>query len=198
MKVVITEKPSVARDIASVLKITGKRNGYIEGRGCAITWAFGHLVTLLEPGEYDPALKRWTLGSLPFVPDRFKLKLIENKGVPEQYETIRRLFQEAEEIVCATDAGREGELIFRYILALSECEQKPFRRLWLRSLTPDAILEGFTTTIRSMKPRAVEASRIGSSASTRRAISRFATVAWEVPTTASCGASGACRPPCWP
>ncbi|MEM7392880.1 MAG: toprim domain-containing protein [Verrucomicrobiota bacterium] len=143
MKVVLTEKPSVARDIASVLKITGRRDGYIEGRGCAITWAFGHLVTLMEPGEYDPDLKRWTLQSLPFVPGEFKLKLIDNKGVPEQYATIRKLFQDAEEIVCATDAGREGELIFRYILALSECEQKPIRRLWLSSLTPQAILEGF-------------------------------------------------------
>ncbi len=144
MKVVITEKPSVARDIASVLKITGKKKGYIEGRGCAITWAFGHLVTLLEPGEYDPELRKWRLDSLPFIPDEFKLKLIENPGVAEQFETIKKLCQEAEEIVCATDAGREGELIFRYILSLSRCEEKPIRRLWLSSLTPDAIKEAFT------------------------------------------------------
>ncbi|MEE9368203.1 MAG: DNA topoisomerase 3 [Pontiella sp.] len=143
MKVIITEKPSVARDIASVLKITGKKNGYIEGRGCAITWAFGHLVTLLEPGEYDPELRKWRLDSLPFIPDEFKLKLINNQGVPEQFETIKRLCQEAEVIVCATDAGREGELIFRYILALSECEDKAIKRLWLSSLTPDAIQEAF-------------------------------------------------------
>jgi DNA topoisomerase-3 len=143
MKVVITEKPSVARDIAGVLKITGKKNGYIEGRGCAITWAFGHLVTLLDPGEYDPALKKWRLDSLPFIPDTFQLKLIENRGVAEQFETIKRLCGEAEEIVCATDAGREGELIFRYILALAGCEHKPIRRLWLSSLTPDAIQEAF-------------------------------------------------------
>ena len=143
MKVIITEKPSVARDIASVLKITDKKSGYIEGRGCAITWAFGHLVTLLDPGEYDPALKKWSLETLPFIPNEFKLKLIENRGVAEQFETIKRLCQEAEEIICATDAGREGELIFRYILALSGCEGKPIRRLWLSSLTPDAIKEGF-------------------------------------------------------
>lgn len=143
MKVVITEKPSVARDIAGVLKITGKKNGYIEGRGCSITWAFGHLVTLLDPGEYDPALKKWRLDSLPFIPDAFQLKLIENRGVAEQFETIKRLCSEAEEIVCATDAGREGELIFRYILALAGCEDKPIRRLWLSSLTPDAIQEAF-------------------------------------------------------
>ncbi len=143
MKVVITEKPSVARDIASVLKITGKKNGYIEGRGCAITWAFGHLVTLLEPGEYDPEMRKWRLDSLPFIPAAFKLKLIDNQGVPEQFETIKKLCQEAEEIVCATDAGREGELIFRYILSLSGCEDKPIKRLWLSSLTPDAIKEAF-------------------------------------------------------
>ncbi|WP_372796194.1 DNA topoisomerase 3, partial [Pontiella sp.] len=143
MKVVITEKPSVARDIASVLKITDKKNGYIAGRGCAITWAFGHLVTLLDPGEYDPELRKWRLDSLPFIPDEFKLKLIENPGVAEQFETIKTLCREAEEIVCATDAGREGELIFRYILALSECEDKPIKRLWLSSLTPDAIQEAF-------------------------------------------------------
>ena len=143
MKVVITEKPSVARDIAAVLKITEKKNGYIEGRGCAITWAFGHLVTLLDPGEYDPALKKWRLDSLPFIPETFQLKLIENRGVAEQFETIQRLCREAEEIVCATDAGREGELIFRYILALAGCEDIPIRRLWLSSLTPDAIQEAF-------------------------------------------------------
>jgi len=143
MKVVITEKPSVARDIAKVLKITDKKNGFIEGRGCAVTWAFGHLVTLMEPGEYNPDLKRWALDSLPFIPDEFKLKLISNRGVDEQFGVIKKLCEEAEEIVCATDAGREGELIFRYILALAGCEQKPIRRLWLSSLTPDAIEEAF-------------------------------------------------------
>lgn len=143
MKVVIAEKPSVAREIAEVLDIRTKKNGWIEGHGCAITWAFGHLVTLQEPGEYDPALKRWSLESLPFVPTEFKLKLIENRGVPEQFAVIKTLCEQAEEIVCATDAGREGELIFRYILALSGCGQKPIRRLWLNSLTPDAIKEAF-------------------------------------------------------
>ena len=143
MKVVIAEKPSVARDIADVLDIKTKKKGYIEGRGCAITWAFGHLVTLQEPGEYDPALKRWSLDTLPFVPDEFKLTLIKNRGVDEQFQVIETLFKQADEIVCATDAGREGELIFRYILALCSCEDKPIRRLWLNSLTPDAINEAF-------------------------------------------------------
>ena len=143
MKVVIAEKPSVARDIATVLGIKNKKKGYIEGRGCAITWAFGHLVTLLEPGEYDPALKRWSIDTLPFVPDEFKLKLIENQGVDEQFKVIKSLCEQSDEIVCATDAGREGELIFRYIVAMSNCENKPFRRLWLNSLTPDAIQDAF-------------------------------------------------------
>ncbi|MCG2740253.1 MAG: DNA topoisomerase 3 [Syntrophaceae bacterium] len=143
MKVVIAEKPSVARDIAEVLDIKSKKKGYIEGRGCAITWAFGHLVTLQEPGEYDPSLKRWSLDTLPFVPETFKLTLIKNRGVDEQFKVIETLCQQAEEIICATDAGREGELIFRYILALCNCEDKPIRRLWLNSLTPDAISEAF-------------------------------------------------------
>lgn len=143
MKVVIAEKPSVARDIAEVLDIRSKKQGYIEGRGCAITWAFGHLVTLQEPGEYDPALKRWSLDTLPFVPEKFKLALIQNRGVDEQFRVIETLCRQAEEIICATDAGREGELIFRYILALCDCEDKPIRRLWLNSLTPEAIQEAF-------------------------------------------------------
>ncbi len=143
MKVIITEKPSVARDIAAVLNITNKKRGYIEGRGCVVTWAFGHLVTLQEPGDYDPALKRWSLDTLPFVPDKFKLSLIKNQGVAEQFQVIKTLCEQAAEIVCATDAGREGELIFRYILALCKCEDKPIRRLWLNSLTPDAIQTAF-------------------------------------------------------
>ncbi len=143
MKVIITEKPSVARDIAAVLNITNKKRGYIEGRGCMVTWAFGHLVTLQEPGEYDPALKRWSLDTLPFVPDKFKLSLIKNQGVAEQFQVIKTLCEHAAEIVCATDAGREGELIFRYILALCQCEDKPIRRLWLNSLTADAIQTAF-------------------------------------------------------
>ncbi len=143
LKVIITEKPSVARDIARVLKVTGSRQGYLEGRGCAITWAFGHLVTLREPAAYDPALKRWSLETLPFVPDNFQLELIKDRGVKEQFGVIKGLFARADEIICATDAGREGELIFRYILSLAGCEDKPVRRLWLSSMTGEAILEAF-------------------------------------------------------
>ena len=95
MKVIIAEKPSVGRDIAEVLNIKSKQKGYIEGRGCAVTWAFGHLVTLQEPGEYDPALKHWSLNTLPFVPDEFKLKLITNRGVDEQFQIIKTLFEQA-------------------------------------------------------------------------------------------------------
>ena len=87
MKVIIAEKPSVARDIAKILNITSSKKGYIEGRGCAVTWAFGHLVTLLEPGEYNPALKRWSLDSLPFVPEEFKLKLIRKMGTTKMGTT---------------------------------------------------------------------------------------------------------------
>lgn len=145
MKVIIAEKPSVARDIAEVLNVTGTRNGYIESQDYAITWAFGHLVTLQEPGEYDAALKRWSLDTLPFIPETFQLKLIRNRGVDKQFATIKMLFDKADEIICATDAGREGELIFRYILQLSECENKPIRRLWLNSLTTDAIEEAFAS-----------------------------------------------------
>jgi DNA topoisomerase-3 len=142
LKVILTEKPSVARDIAAALKITGKKQGFIEGRGCAITWAFAHLATLRDPGEYDSRLRKWRLDTLPFIPQEFKLKLLENPGVKEQFETIQQLLNEADEIVCATDAGREGELIFRQILMLTGCN-KPFRRLWLHSLTTEAIKEGF-------------------------------------------------------
>jgi DNA topoisomerase III len=143
MKVIIAEKPSVARDIAKVLKIQSTKKGFIEGRGCAVTWAFGHLVTLQEPADYNPNLKRWSLETLPFIPEKFQLKLIANRGVSEQFEIIKTLCEQASEIICATDAGREGELIFRYILALCQCEDKPIRRLWLNSLTAEAILAAF-------------------------------------------------------
>ena len=145
MKLIITEKPSVARDIAGVWGIKTRRDGFLEGKGCAITWAFGHLVTLQDFSDYDAAMKRWSTDRLPFIPEQFQLKLIQNKGVKEQFETIKRLLGEADEVICATDAGREGELIFRYLLSLAGMEQKPFRRLWLSSMTNDAIREAFGT-----------------------------------------------------
>src|SRR3954470_20918962 len=143
MRVVIAEKPSVARELATFLGAGSRRDGYYEGRGYQVTWALGHLVTLKEPQDYDPALKRWSLDALPFVPERFGLKLIEEKGARKQFGVINRLFRSADELICATDAGREGELIFRYILELTGCIGKPAKRLWLSSLTEAAIRDAF-------------------------------------------------------
>ncbi len=144
MKVILAEKPSVARDIARYLKAQNKRDGYLEGNGCQVTWAYGHLVTLKEPHDYAPHMKKWALQTLPFIPEKFGLKTIDKEYTQKQFRVISALFQKAEEIICATDAGREGELIFRYILALSGCLKKPFRRLWLNSLTQEAIAKGFS------------------------------------------------------
>ncbi len=142
MKVVVAEKPSVARELAAFLGATTKHEGYIEGNGYQITWALGHLLTLKEPHDYDPTLKRWSLDRLPIVPERFEIKPIGGRGLA-QLRIIRRLFQNAAEIICATDAGREGELIFRYILEWSGARSVPSRRLWLASLTREAIRDAF-------------------------------------------------------
>jgi len=143
MRVVLAEKPSVARELAAVLGAGGRHDGYFEGPGHQVTWAFGHLVTLKEPEDYDPALKRWSLATLPIVPDQFGLKLLDQKGVGPQFAIIQRLFRAADAIVCATDAGREGELIFRYIQELAGATGKPAFRLWLNSLTESAIRDAF-------------------------------------------------------
>ena len=143
MKVVLAEKPSVARELASFLGANARHEGYFEGRGYRVTWALGHLATLKEPQDYDPALKKWSLASLPFVPERFGLKLIDQGGSRKQFGVIQRLFRDADELICATDAGREGELIFRYIQELAGCVGKPARRLWLSSLTESAIRDAF-------------------------------------------------------
>ncbi len=143
MKVVLAEKPSVARDIAAFVGARGRKDGYFEGQGYQITWAFGHLVTLKEPDEYDPSMKRWTLETLPFIPDDFLLKLTGDSGARKQFDIIAKLFRDADELICATDAGREGELIFRYIQKMSNCEKKPLKRLWLSSLTEQAIRGAF-------------------------------------------------------
>ena len=144
MKVILTEKPAVARSIASCLNINRKYDGYFEGNGYQITWAFGHLVELKEPDDYQPEWKRWTLDALPIIPEPFELKAKDDAGAQKQLNIIKRLFSNATEIICATDAGREGELIFRYILSWSECTQKPIKRLWISSLTDEAIQKGFT------------------------------------------------------
>ncbi|MBK8098839.1 MAG: DNA topoisomerase III [Planctomycetes bacterium] len=142
MNVVVAEKPSVARDLARVLGANTRREGYLEGNGWRVTWAIGHLATLKTPDEYDPALRRWSLETLPFIPGRFELKPTGNPGAREQLEIVADLCRSADELVAATDAGREGELIFRYILEYAGCPGRPFTRLWLSSLTEDAIAAG--------------------------------------------------------
>jgi len=142
MNVVVAEKPSVARDLAKVLGATKRHEGYLEGNGWRVTWALGHLATLKTPDEYDPALKRWSMERLPFVPERFELKAAGDRGRKEQLDILAELCRDAEELVCATDAGREGELIFRYILEYAGCPGRPHTRLWLSSLTEEAIKKG--------------------------------------------------------
>jgi len=144
MKVVLAEKPSVARDLAAYLGAGTRHDGYFEGHGYQVSWALGHLVELKEPQDYDPTLKRWALATLPIVPPRFELKVIDDAAARKQFNVIKRLFRAADELICATDAGREGELIFRYILEMTGCTSKPLRRLWLSSLTEAAIREAFS------------------------------------------------------
>lgn len=143
MKVILAEKPSVARDLAAFLKATSRHDGYFEGNGYQVTWALGHLVELKEPADYDPSMKTWSLDTLPFIPDAFGLKLRDDAGTKKQFRIVKGLFRAADGLICATDAGREGELIFRYILTLTGCSRKPTRRLWLSSLTPQAIRSAF-------------------------------------------------------
>lgn len=143
MKVILTEKPSVARDIAAHLGAKTRNEGYFEGNGYQVTWAFGHLIALKDPEDYDPLLKKWSLATLPFIPSQFELKVVDDKGVRKQFLVIKKLFKSAEELICATDAGREGELIFRYILAMTGCMQKAWKRLWLSSLTQEALQTAF-------------------------------------------------------
>ena len=143
MIVILTEKPSVARDIAAHLGATTRKEGYFEGKGYQVTWAFGHLIALKDLEDYDPQLKKWNLATLPYIPKEFELKVVDDKGVRKQFAVIKKLFKSADGLVCATDAGREGELIFRYILSMTECVQKPWQRLWLSSLTDEALRSGF-------------------------------------------------------
>ena len=142
MIVCIAEKPSVARDIADVLGAREKKDGYIEGNGYQVTWTFGHLCTLKEPHEYTPNWKSWSLGSLPMIPPRFGIKLISNPTYERQFHTIENLMQHADMIINCGDAGQEGELIQRWVMqkAGARC---PVKRLWISSLTEEAIKEGF-------------------------------------------------------
>ncbi len=142
MIVCIAEKPSVARDIADILGARERKEGYIEGNGYQVTWTFGHLCTLKEPHEYTPGWKSWSLGSLPMIPPRFGIKLIENPTYEKQFHIIEGLMQKADEIINCGDAGQEGELIQRWVMqkAGARC---PVKRLWISSLTEEAIKEGF-------------------------------------------------------
>ncbi len=145
MITIVAEKPSVAREIASVVGAKKKLKGYIEGNGYYITWAFGHLVELEEPEAYDSSLKKWSLNSLPFLPEKFKLRTARRKGVSEQFRTIKTLCKKSDGIICATDAGREGELIFRYIQEKAQLKSIPSKRLWISSLTKEAIRKGLNS-----------------------------------------------------
>ena len=143
MIVCIAEKPSVARDIAHVLGANSSREGYMEGNGYQVTWTFGHLCTLKEPHDYTPSWKTWSLSNLPMIPPRFGIKLIEHdQGIEKQFRIIEKLMQNADEIVNCGDAGQEGELIQRWVMqkAAAKC---PVKRLWISSLTEEAIREGF-------------------------------------------------------
>ncbi len=144
MVVCIAEKPSVARDIARIIGATSAKSGYMEGNGYQVTWTFGHLCTLKEPDDYTPMWKRWSLGALPMLPQRFGIKLIEDKGIKEQFAVIERLMQAADGIINCGDAGQEGELIQRWVMqkAGARC---PVKRLWISSMTDEAIREGFRT-----------------------------------------------------
>lgn len=142
MIVCIAEKPSVARDIADVLGAKNRKEGYIEGNGYQVTWTFGHLCTLKEPHEYTPSWKSWSLSSLPMIPPRFGIKLINDSGIEKQFHIIEKLMQDAEMIINCGDAGQEGELIQRWVMqkAGAKC---PVKRLWISSLTEEAIRDGF-------------------------------------------------------
>ncbi len=142
MIVCIAEKPSVARDIARIIGATSSRDGYMEGNGFQVTWTFGHLCTLKEPHDYTPMWKAWSLSSLPMIPDRFGIKLIDQDHIKKQFAIIEQLMQQAERIVNCGDAGQEGELIQRWVMqkAGAKC---PVSRLWISSMTDEAIREGF-------------------------------------------------------
>lgn len=138
----ITEKPSVGSDIAKILGATTRRDGYFEGNGYCVTWTFGHLCCLKEPADYCSEWKRWSLSSLPMIPPRFGIKLIPSESYKRQFETIKNLIEQCDKIINCGDAGQEGELIQRWVMQKAGC-QKPVERLWISSLTDEAIKEGF-------------------------------------------------------
>lgn len=148
MKLCITEKPSVAKDIASILGATTRRDGYYEGGGYKVTWTYGHLCTLKEPADYTDLWKRWSLGALPMIPPKFGIKLIEQESIIKQFNVIKSLIADASEVINCGDAGQEGELIQRWVMQKANC-QCQVNRLWISSLTDESIREGF----KSLKPQ---------------------------------------------
>lgn len=142
MIVCIAEKPSVARDIASVLGANDRHDGYMEGNGYQVTWTFGHLCGLLEPHEYTENWKSWSLSSLPLIPERFGIKVTEDAGIQKQFNIIKGLMAKADKVINCGDAGQEGELIQRWVMQKAQCKC-PVERLWISSLTTEAIKEGF-------------------------------------------------------
>jgi DNA topoisomerase III len=142
MIVCIAEKPSVARDLAEILGAKTRKDGYFEGNGYQVTWTFGHLCGLLEPHEYSPDWKSWALSLLPMIPQRFGIKVMDNSGIQKQFKVIESLVAIATEVVNCGDAGQEGELIQRWVLQKALCKV-PVKRLWISSLTEDAIRQGF-------------------------------------------------------
>lgn len=144
MIVCIAEKPSVAKDIARILGATTSHNGYMEGNGFQVTWTFGHLCTLKEPNDYTENWKHWSLSALPMIPPRFGIKLIDDDGIKRQFSVIERLMQAADCIVNCGDAGQEGELIQRWVMQKAQAKC-PVKRLWISSMTDEAICEGFNS-----------------------------------------------------
>ena len=142
MIVGIAEKPSVAKDIARIIGANSSHNGYMEGNGYQVTWTFGHLCTLKEPVDYTPMWKRWSLAALPMIPPRFGIKLIEDEGIKKQFSVIEKLMQHADSIINCGDAGQEGELILRWVMQKAQAKC-PVKRLWISSMTDEAIKEGF-------------------------------------------------------
>jgi DNA topoisomerase-3 len=142
VKVCIAEKPSVAREIAAILGANTKHDGYFEGNGYAVTFTFGHLCTLFEPNDYKAYWKSWDLNNLPMLPEKFQTKVVENSGIQKQFKIVKKLFEQAEVVINCGDAGQEGELIQRWVMHQANYKGE-VKRLWISSLTTEAIKEGF-------------------------------------------------------
>ncbi|MEZ4792835.1 MAG: DNA topoisomerase 3 [Gelidibacter sp.] len=150
MKVCIAEKPSVAREIASVLGATTKHDGYFEGNGYAVTYTFGHFCTLMEPNDYKPHWKSWDLNNLPMLPEKFMIKVVDDEGIQKQFKIVKNLFDKADVVINCGDAGQEGELIQRWVIQQAGYKGE-VKRLWISSLTTEAIKEGFD----NLKPSSI-------------------------------------------